>query len=107
MIHSSELAELRQLLGYDPEQALGLLQKLEARLREEEADFDGYCERLDRQAAGVFAAADAGVLAALDAADAAAAALEAELDRDAEAVLTESARTGEACGIVRRIGGGS
>jgi hypothetical protein len=101
MVTSSELAELRQLLGRDPEQALGLLERLETRLREEEADFDGFCERLDRQAAGVLAA-DAGVLAALDRADAAAAALEAELDRDAEAVLTEAARTGAACGIVRK-----
>jgi hypothetical protein len=74
MITSIELAEARHLLRLDPAQAEVLLLKLEARLRGEEADFDGYCDRLDRDAAAVLAA-DAAVLEALDAADATVAAM--------------------------------
>jgi hypothetical protein len=77
MVTSIELAEVRQLLSSDPERAVARLRDLEARLREEEEDFDGYCDRLDRE----------------------------RFERDAALVLDESARTGEACGIVRRRGG--
>jgi hypothetical protein len=58
------------------EQALGLLAKLETRMRDEEAEYAAYIEQFIEQ-----------------------------FNHDADTVLDESARTGHACGIVRRKDG--